>query len=98
MPLAPACWASPPAIPSLRSAMALAEINFDGVVGPSHNYAGLSFGNLAAMVSEGRPAQPRAAALQCVEKMRRNLGLALVQGIPLPHRRPDRDWLAALGT
>jgi len=78
--------------------MALAEINFDGVVGPSHNYAGLSFGNLAAMASEGRPAQPRAAALQGVEKMRRNLGLGLVQGILLPHRRPDRDWLAALGT
>src|ERR1044072_3761192 len=95
MPLAPACSASHPAIPSLRSAMALAEINFDGVVGPSHNYAGLSFGTLAAMASEGRPAQPRAAALQGVEKMRRNLGLGLVQGILLPHRRPNRDWLGS---
>jgi len=78
--------------------MALVEINFDGIVGPSHNYAGLSFGNLAAMASEGRTAQPRAAALQGIEKMRRNLGLGLAQGLLLPHRRPNRDWLAALGT
>ena len=28
--------------------MALREINFDGIVGPSHNYAGLSLGNLAS--------------------------------------------------
>jgi succinylarginine dihydrolase len=78
--------------------VALTEINFDGIVGPSHNYAGLSFGNLAAMASEGRTAQPRAAALQGVEKMRRNLGLGLVQGILLPHLRPNRDWLASLAT
>ncbi|MBW8898636.1 MAG: N-succinylarginine dihydrolase, partial [Massilia sp.] len=24
------------------------EFNFDGLVGPSHNYAGLSFGNVAS--------------------------------------------------
>jgi succinylarginine dihydrolase len=78
--------------------MPLAEINFDGIVGPSHNYAGLSFGNLAAMANEGRTAQPRAAALQGIGKMRRALRLGLAQGILLPHARPDRDWLAALGT
>jgi len=78
--------------------VATVEINFDGIVGPSHNYAGLSFGNLAAMASQGRTAQPRAAALQGVEKMRRNLGLGLAQGILLPQSRPDRGWLAALGT
>jgi succinylarginine dihydrolase len=78
--------------------MALVEINFDGVVGPSHNYAGLSFGNLAAMANEGRTAQPRAAALQGIEKMRHNLRLGLAQGILLPHHRPNRDWLASLGT
>jgi succinylarginine dihydrolase len=27
--------------------VSLVEINFDGIVGPSHNYAGLSLGNLA---------------------------------------------------
>jgi succinylarginine dihydrolase len=78
--------------------MALAEINFDGIVGPSHNYAGLSVGNLAATASKGAPAFPRAAALQGVAKMRHNLRLGLVQGILLPHPRPNRAWLAALGT
>jgi len=78
--------------------MALVEINFDGIVGPSHNYAGLSFGNLAATASKGNVAFPRAAALQGVGKMRRNLHLGLAQGVFLPHRRPNREWLAALGT
>jgi len=78
--------------------MALVEINFDGMVGPSHNYAGLSFGNLAATANAGNVAFPRAAALQGVEKMRHNLALGLAQGILLPHPRPDREWLAVLGT
>ena len=77
--------------------MALAEINFDGIVGPSHNYAGLSFGNLAATANAGAAAFPRAAALQGLEKMRHNLRLGLAQGIALPHARPNRAWLAALG-
>jgi succinylarginine dihydrolase len=78
--------------------MALVEINFDGIVGPSHNYAGLSLGNLAATASAGNTAFPREAALQGVEKMRHNLRLGLAQGLLPPHRRPNRDWLAALGT
>jgi succinylarginine dihydrolase len=78
--------------------MALAEINFDGIVGPSHNYAGLSFGNLAATASKGAPAFPRAAALQGVAKMRHNVALGLAQGVLLPHARPNCGWLAALGT
>jgi succinylarginine dihydrolase len=78
--------------------MALVEINFDGIVGPSHNYAGLSFGNLAATANAGNIAFPRAAALQGVEKMRHNLRLGLAQGIFLPHDRPNRFWLDALGT
>ena len=78
--------------------MALVEINFDGIVGPTHNYAGLSLGNLAATASQGSVAYPRAAALQGVEKMRHNLRLGLVQGVLLPHPRPDRAWLAELGS
>ena len=42
--------------------------------------------------------QPRAAALQGIDKMRANLALGLAQGIFLPHPRPDRAWLAELGT
>jgi len=76
----------------------LVEINFDGIVGPSHNYAGLSAGNLASARNAGKVAHPRAAALQGIEKMRTNLALGLVQGIFVPQPRPDARWLAALGT
>jgi succinylarginine dihydrolase len=78
--------------------VALREINFDGIIGPSHNYSGLSLGNLASTVNKGNIAHPRDAALQGVEKMRHNLRLGLAQGVLLPHRRPDRAWLAELGT
>ncbi|WBY08651.1 N-succinylarginine dihydrolase [Sphingomonas sp. 7/4-4] len=76
----------------------LVEINFDGIIGPSHNYAGLSPGNLAATRNRGLTAHPRAAALQGIAKMRANLRLGLTQGILLPHARPDHDWLAALAS
>ncbi len=78
--------------------MPLVAINFDGIVGPSHNYAGLSHGNLAATRNAGRTAYPRAAALQGIAKMRANLALGLTQGILLPHPRPDHAWLASLAT
>lgn len=78
--------------------MKLVEINFDGIVGPSHNYAGLSAGNLASASNAGATSHPRAAALQGVEKMRANIALGLHQGFFLPHPRPDTAWLASLGT
>ena len=76
----------------------LSEINFDGIIGPSHNYAGLSLGNLASAKNAGGISQPRAAALQGVEKMRANLRLGLHQGFFMPLERPDTAWLAELGT
>jgi succinylarginine dihydrolase len=78
--------------------MTLSEINFDGIVGPSHNYAGLSFGNLAAMRNMGAISRPRAAALQGLGKMRANLALGLAQGLFVPHPRPARAWLTELGS
>src|SRR5688572_7964339 len=78
--------------------MPLAEINFDGIIGPSHNYSGLSLGNLASATNKGLVSHPRSAALQGLEKMRHNLRLGLPQGLLLPHCRPDRAWLAELGT
>jgi succinylarginine dihydrolase len=74
------------------------EINFDGIIGPSHNYAGLARGNLAATRNQGKVSQPRAAALQGIAKMRANLALGLIQGILLPHARPNRRWLTSLAT
>lgn len=78
--------------------MPLTEINFDGLVGPSHNYAGLSLGNLASAHNAGSIAYPRAAALQGIAKMRANIALGLTQGLLLPQDRPDESWLAGLGT
>lgn len=78
--------------------MPLQEINFDGIIGPSHNYAGLSLGNLASSANALNVSHPRDAALQGVEKMRHNLKLGLAQGLFVPLPRPDHEWLSDLGT
>jgi succinylarginine dihydrolase len=77
-------------------AVTLIEINFDGIVGPTHNYAGLSLGNLAATAHAGDVAYPRAAALQGLAKMRGNLALGLAQGFFVPLPRPNEGWLKAV--
>lgn len=77
--------------------MSMVEINFDGIVGPSHNYAGLSLGNIASASNAGDTSYPRAAALQGLGKMRHNLALGLVQGFLLPLPRPNLAFLAAIG-
>ncbi|NLR72590.1 N-succinylarginine dihydrolase [Novosphingobium sp. ERN07] len=77
--------------------MPLVEINFDGLVGPSHNYAGLSLGNLASASNAGEVSYPRAAALQGLAKMRHNIGLGLTQGLFAPLPRPNPAFLGALG-
>ncbi len=73
------------------------EINFDGLIGPTHNYGGLSLGNLASAGNAAQTARPRAAALQGLAKMRACMDLGLAQGILLPHDRPDTALLRALG-
>jgi len=47
------------------------EANFDGLVGPTHNYAGLAFGNVASASNADKPSNPRAAARQGLDKMKR---------------------------
>ncbi|WFL76484.1 N-succinylarginine dihydrolase [Altererythrobacter arenosus] len=76
--------------------MSLTEINFDGIVGPSHNYAGLSLGNIASASHKGDVSYPRAAALQGVEKMRGNLARFGAQGFLLPLPRPNNSLLDSL--
>jgi succinylarginine dihydrolase len=73
------------------------EINFDGLVGPTHNYAGLSEGNLASERNRNTVARPREAALQGIAKMRRLRELGLAQGVLPPHERPNISWLRSLG-
>jgi succinylarginine dihydrolase len=74
----------------------LTEINFDGIVGPTHNYAGLSFGNIASASHAGEVSYPRAAALQGLAKMRGNLALLGLQGFLVPLPRPNPVLAAAL--
>lgn len=76
----------------------LQEINFDGIIGPSHNYAGLSLGNIASSSNAGEASYPREAALQGIAKMRHNIALGLAQGFFMPLDRPNIGWLNALGT
>jgi len=72
------------------------EYNFDGLVGPTHNYAGLARGNLASSRHEGRPANPREAALQGLAKMRFIFELGVGQAVLPPQPRPSLATLRAL--
>lgn len=73
------------------------EINFDGLVGPTHNYAGLAFGNLASSRNRDALSNPRAAALEGLEKMRLLMDLGVPQAVLPPLPRPDIDTLRRLG-
>lgn len=73
------------------------EVNFDGLVGPTHSYAGLSFGNVASIAHRGRRAHPRAAALQGLAKMKALADLGIPQAVLPPHERPDLDTLRRFG-
>lgn len=76
---------------------AMREYNFDGLIGPTHNYAGLSFGNIASASHAGQVSAPRAAALQGLGKMRLLAAIGVGQGFFLPHERPNTRWLARFG-
>ena len=73
------------------------EVNFDGLIGPTHNYAGLSLGNIASAANAGAVSNPRAAALQGIAKMRAVAALGLTQGFLPPLDRPSLQTLRALG-
>lgn len=73
------------------------EINFDGLIGPTHNYAGLSQGNLASQKHLNQTSNPQAAALQGLDKMRLIMEQGIPQGFFLPHERPNLNTLRSLG-
>jgi succinylarginine dihydrolase len=73
------------------------EVNFDGLIGPNHNYGGLSDGNLASANNAGDVSNPREAALQGLEKMRLLLRAGLAQGVLPPLPRPNFDLLVSAG-
>lgn len=73
------------------------EVNFDGLVGPTHNYAGLSVGNLASMKHRDWVSHPRAAALQGLAKMRMLHELGYAQALIPPQERPHMRALHDFG-
>ncbi len=73
------------------------EVNFDGIVGPTHSYAGLSHGNLASHRHGGDVSHPRRAALEGLAKMKRLADLGVGQAVLPPHERPDVAALRRLG-
>jgi succinylarginine dihydrolase len=73
------------------------EINFDGLVGPTHNYAGLSYGNVASMANRALVSNPKQAALQGLAKMKFLADLGIRQAVLPPHERPHVPTLRRLG-
>ena len=73
------------------------EVNFDGLIGPSHNYGGLSDGNLASATNAGDVSNPKEAALQGLGKMRTLIHAGLIQGALPPLPRPNFDLLVSAG-
>jgi len=73
------------------------EVNFDGIVGPTHNYAGLSYGNLASQKFKLTVANPKEAALQGLAKMKFLAELGLKQAVLPPQPRPDVGVLRRAG-
>ena len=53
------------------------EANADGLVGPTHSFAGLSPGNLASARHRGHASSPRAAVKEGIAKMLRLSELGL---------------------
>ena len=73
------------------------EANFDGLVGPTHNYAGLSWGNVASKSNVNAVSNPKEAALQGLAKMKKLADRGYVQAVLPPHERPHIPTLRALG-
>lgn len=77
--------------------MKVTEVNFDGLVGLTHHYAGLSFGNEASTRNQLQPSNPRLAAKQGLLKMKALADMGYVQGVIPPHERPNIAALRQLG-
>lgn len=73
------------------------EVNFDGIVGPTHNYSGLSFGNEASVKNRQAVSNPKKAALQGLYKMKCLMDLGIKQAVLPPHERPHIPTLRTLG-
>jgi len=77
--------------------MSAVEMNFDGLVGPTHNYSGLSLDNVASLANATQASNPKQAALQGLKKMKLLRDLGIPQGVLPPHERPAVWVLRRLG-
>ncbi len=77
--------------------MTAQEANFDGLVGPTHNYGGLSYGNVASSRNSARASQPKLAVQQGLQKMKALHDMGMLQGVLAPQSRPDLNTLRQLG-
>ena len=73
------------------------EVNFDGLVGLTHHYAGLSFGNEASTRHRFQVSNPRLAAKQGLLKMKKLADAGFPQAVIPPHERPFIPVLRQLG-
>lgn len=73
------------------------EVNFDGLVGLTHHYAGLSFGNEASTRHRHQISNPRLAAKQGLLKMKTLADAGYPQAVIPPHERPFIPALRQLG-
>ena len=73
------------------------EWQFDGLVGPTHNYAGLAVGNKASAKNAGAVANPKKAALQGLDNMALVRGLGMKQAFLPPQPRPVLRGLRQVG-
>ena len=73
------------------------EFNFDGLVGPTHNYAGLSYGNVASSSNIKSASNPKEAALQGLAKMHALAKRGFAQALLPPQDRPNFKLLRNLG-
>lgn len=73
------------------------EMNFDGIIGPTHNYSGLSYGNVASTEHSQMISNPKQAALQGLAKMHTLMLLGIKQAVLPPQERPFIPILHSLG-
>lgn len=73
------------------------EVNFDGLVGLTHHYAGLSFGNVASTNNQSAVSNPKLAAKQGLLKMKALSDMGFKQGVLPPQERPHIPVLRQLG-
>ncbi|WAH53170.1 N-succinylarginine dihydrolase [Pseudescherichia vulneris] len=73
------------------------EVNFDGLVGLTHHYAGLSFGNEASTKHRNQVSNPKLAAKQGLLKMKALSDAGFPQAVIPPQERPNVAVLRQLG-